>query len=335
MPERGHPKGFADPLRLVRLAVQSGRFKDAWSELTRLDTPIQASPEGRLLGAMASWRLGEFARSRSAALEARDAFRAKGDTNGEMRAENVAAAGAFALGSLDVAEHGFKRAVELADALGDDLMMARCANNLGNIAYYRADTQNALSFYRLAIANFERLAFSTGIAEAWLNSAIVLQDAGELDASREAGDRAIAAAEQSGNERVLGQALAARSETDAARGELHVARALAERARSIAATHDHVVGVADALRILSSIARMSGHPDGGELLAREALGIVTEVNDPWRRAEVQRDLADLYTSVGRPRDAARAYEDAAEAFESLGAAARAVEMRERLSTLSA
>jgi hypothetical protein len=43
----------------------------------------------------------------------------------------------------------------------------------------------------------------------------------------------------------------------------------------------------------------------------------------------------LYTSVGRPRDAARAYEDAAEAFESLGAAARAVEMRERLSTLSA
>ncbi|MDH3456872.1 MAG: hypothetical protein OER90_08525 [Gemmatimonadota bacterium] len=335
MPERDHPNGFTDPLRLVRLAVQSGQFKEAWSRLTRLDTPIQASPEGRLLGAMASWRLGEYARSRSAALEARDAFRAKGDTDGEMRAENVAAAGAFAIGNLHVAELGFRRALELADALGDDLMIARCANNLGNIAYYRADTQNALSFYRLAMANFERLGFSTGIAEAWLNSAIVLQDAGELDASREAGERAIEAAELSGDERILGQALAARGETDAALGELHVARALAERARSLAASHDHVVGEADALRILSTIARLSGHPDDGEQLAREALHIVSEVNDPWRRAEVQRDLAELYGTVGRPQDAARAYEDAAEAFESLGATTRASEMRERLSTLSA
>jgi tetratricopeptide (TPR) repeat protein len=329
-----YPRDFADPLRVVRLAVQRGRFKEAWSELTHLDTPVQGSAEGRLLGAMATWRLGEYARSRSAALEARDAFRAKGDSDGEMRAENVAAAGAFALGALDDAERGFMRALELADQLTDDLLMARSANNLGNVAYYRADTQTALSFYRLAIANFDKLAFRSGLAEAWLNTAIVLLDAGQLEASREAGEQAVEAAEAAGDQRILGQALAARSETAAAIGDLNIARALAERARSLATTHDHIVGEADALRILSIIARMSGEPDRSEQLVEEALDIAARVNDPWRRAEAERDLGELYQAVGRVDDASVAFADAANAFEQLGAVARATHMRKRLSELA-
>jgi tetratricopeptide (TPR) repeat protein len=212
-------------------------------------------------------------------------------------------------------------------------MIARCANNLGNVAYYRAHHEIALSFYRLATANFQKLTFWKGLAEAWLNSTIVLHEAGDLDESKDAGERAVDAAERSGDRRVLGQAMAARSETDAALGDFALARALAERARVLAAEHHHVVGEADALRVLAVIARLTGDPQGSAELGRRALVIAEQVNDPWRRAEIQRDLGDLYESVGRTAEAAAAFAEAARAFEELGAGLRATHMRERLAEL--
>jgi tetratricopeptide (TPR) repeat protein len=324
---------FDDPLRSVRRAISDGQFKVAQGEIDQLPIEVRRTPECQLLSAMASWRLGDFPRSHTLALEARDGFRARGDVDGEMRAENVAAAGAFAVGELPAADRGFTRALELADELSDELMIARCANNLGNVAYYRAHHEAALSFYRLASANFQSLAFWKGLAETWLNSAIVLYEAGDLEGSQEAGERAVDAAEKSGDQRVLGQALAARSETDAALGDVALARALAERARVLASEHDHVVGEADALRVLSVIARLTGDSQRGAALGRRALVIAERVNDPWRRAEVQRDLGDLYASVGRTTDAAAAYAEAAQAFGELGADLRAARMRERLAAL--
>jgi tetratricopeptide (TPR) repeat protein len=270
----------------------------------------------------------------AAALQARDGFRSRGDADGEMRAENVAAAGAFALGDLEEAERGFTRGLHLADALGDDLMIARCANNLGNVAYYRDRPDAALSFYRLAVANFERLTFWAGLAEGWLNAAIVLHDAGDLRASRDAGQKAVEAAERSGDDRILGQALAARSETDVALGDVALGRALAERARTLARSHDHPMGEADALRILAGIARLSGDAEGALVSAREALEITTRVQDPWRQAEVHRELAQLYAAVGRVGDAAAAYSAAADGFQKLGAEGRALEMRQRAEELA-
>ena len=324
---------FSDPLRYARHAVRQGRFRDAAQALQDAPAEARATPEALLLSAMTAWRLGDFARSRAAAEQARDGFRSGGDADGEMRAVNVAAAGAFALGDLEQAERGFTRAMHLADALADDLMMARCANNLGNVAYYLNRAEAALSFYRLAVANFERLAFWAGLAEGWLNSAIVLHDAGDLRGSREAGERAVEAAERSGDERILGQALAARSETDVALGDVALGRALAERALKLARSHDHPMGEADALRILASIARMSGDPDRALAAAQEALAITTRVQDPWRQAEVHRELGQLYAAVGRADDGAGEYVAAAEGFEKLGAAGRAQEMRGRAATL--
>jgi tetratricopeptide (TPR) repeat protein len=319
---------FADPLRDARRAVRDGQFAEAIRLLDAADADVRATPEALLLSAMARWRVGAFVRSRTAAVQARDGFRARGDTDGEMRAENVAAAGAFALGDLAGAERGFTRALDLADELGDDLMIARCANNLGNVAYYLRRSETALSFYRLALANFERLGFSSGLAEGWLNTTLVLQDAGQLDASRDAAERAVEAAERSGNERILGQALAARSETDVASGDVDLGRALAERALALARAHQHVMGEADALRILGLIARLHGEPLEAVRLVESALAIARRIEDPWRQAECHRELGMLYRAVARDADARAALMAAAQTFERLGAESRAAEIRE-------
>jgi tetratricopeptide (TPR) repeat protein len=318
---------YKDPLRAARQAVAGGRFLDARGELEHVAGDVRSSPEWQLLSAMAGWRLGEFSLSRSAAIQARDGYRSRGDTDGEMRAENVAAAGAFALGDLADAERGFARALALADRLEDDLMTARCANNLGNVAYYRARSETALGFYRLATATFEKVASWKGLAEGWLNSAIVLQEAGDLDAARDAAEHAVAAAERAGDARIMGQALAAQSETSAALGDLELALVQGERASALATEHHDPLGEAEALRILSLIARAAGRYDQAEETGQRALAIAERVHHPWTIAEVQRELGELYRLVHRHADAKTAFQAAAQAFERLGAAGRADEVR--------
>jgi tetratricopeptide (TPR) repeat protein len=333
MPTRHDRHQPDDRLRDARRAVAEGRFADAL-DLLDLESPaVQATPDARLLTAMSRWRLGEFAGSRTAALEARDGFRLRGDSDGEMRAENVAAAGAFALGDLAEAERGFNRAMELAARRADDLIAARCAVNLGNIAYYREQTDHALSFYRLALAQFERVAYLPGLAEGWLNTAIVLHDAGRLADSLDASERAVAVAERAGNERLLGQALAARSETDVAAGDVDLGLALAEQALALAQAHGHVMGEADALRIVSIVARRRGNGDRALESASRAVEIAVAVNDPWRQAEAHRELGTVHELLGRTQDAVAAFLAAADAFDRLGAGGRATQLRERAAAL--
>jgi tetratricopeptide (TPR) repeat protein len=324
----GRTGAIDDPLRPARHAASEGRFRDALAALEATPAPVKRSAEGALLLAMATWRLGDYRRSRAAALEARDGYRVVGDSDGEMRAENVAAAGAFALGDLNEAERGFSRALALAHSRQDDLTAARCANNLGNVAYYLEHHDAALGYYRLANAGFEKLGFWTGLAEAWLNSAVVWLDAGDAKGSREAAERGVDAAERAAEGRILGQALAAQGETDLALGEIALGRAEAERALALALRHEHVAGEADALRILAVSARLRGQMDDAERLGQRALAIVDQIGDPWRQAEILLELGAVLDREGHEEAAARAFAGAAHAFTTLGAHGRAARAAE-------
>jgi tetratricopeptide (TPR) repeat protein len=324
----GHPRD-SDPLRGARRAVQEGRFGDAIEQLDGTPDTVRETPEWLLLSAMASWRLGDFIRSRAAAVQAGDRFRAAGDIDGAMRSENVAAAGAFALGELTDAERGFARALHLANELADDLMSARCANNLGNVAYYLARNVTALGFYRLATAGFEKVGFWKGLAEGWLNTTVATCDSGELDASREAGERAVGFAELSGDGRVFAQALAARSQTYVALGDVDLARVQALTALEFATANEDPLTQADALNILSMAARSREDFEQAADLGRRALAIARRVGHPWTEAEVERELGELYVRLGQGKDAARAFRAAAAAFTRGGSQVRARRMRSR------
>lgn len=316
-----------DPLRAARRAVTQGRFREAWHALERTPAETRASAEWQLLAAMAHWRLGDFARSRAAALQARDRFRAMGDADGEMRAENVAAAGGFALGELQDAERGFSRALRMAKDLSDELMIANAAGNLGNVAYYKGEQQTALSLYRLAAATYEKIPSWPGLAMAWINTANVWRDVGDLDASREAADHALEVAERDANDRLVGASLAARAEALAYAGDRLLARAQAERALDLARAESDDLGEADALRILGVIARLEGAYARAEELALEGLGIAERLKNPWFVAEGQRDLGALYHAMDRREDAAARFIAAATALADLGASAQAEQMR--------
>ena len=318
-----------DPLRDARVAVQAGRFREAWQKLSDAGEAVRRAPEWLLLAAVTHFRLGEFARCRAAAFQARDGFRAQGDVDGEMRAENAAAVGGFALGDLSEAEEGFQRALALAHHLKDEFMGARCANNLGNVAYYLAQYEKALGFYRLATATFEKLALYNELALNCFNSAIVWREQGNLKESQDAADRAITAAERAGDQRFLAQALSAGAETSVALGDVALARAQVTRALELSRTHDDPLGEADALRILSVVERLDGELDRAEENAHRGLSLARQLQHLWAEAELQRDLAAIYAAQRRGEDASVAFHQAANGFRRLGSVTRAEEMRAR------
>jgi tetratricopeptide (TPR) repeat protein len=323
----------ADPLRNARQAVRGGRFREAREALGRLEPDEQQSAEAQLLSAMASWRLADYTASRAAAERARTQFRAIGDTDGEMRALNVAAAGAFAVGDLKAAEHGFNDALALADRLENKLMTAHCANNLGNVAYFLERHYVALGLYRLAGATFEGIGADPGLIMTWINAAVVWTELDDLDKAREASEHAVEIAERAQNRRLAGAALTAQAEAVAGQGDFSLGHAQASRGLVLARAEGDRPGEAEALRVLARITRETVEPDRAEDLARGAVAVAAELGDRWRAAEAHRELAELYVSLGRTREAQEELEASAEAFAALGATHRAARERKRAGQL--
>ncbi len=316
-----------DPIRTARHAVSAGRFREALALLAALSDERRSSPESSLLTAMASWRLGEFRASHQSAQQALTGFRSRGDADGEMRAYNVAAAGLFAIGRLEEARDGFERAKLLADRFGDTLMTARCANNIGNVAYYCGDLAEALRQYGHAVSLFDQVGSVRGVAEAWHNTGVVWREQGEFDAAGEAADRAIDAAEQLGDLRMLGWTLGGRGETDALQGDLRLGRARTARALELAREHEDRLTEIDCKRVLSRIAFAEGNLHEGLDLARSAVHEAGEIGNPWMLAKSQQQLATVLAALRSRDQAVDAYTAAAAAFEWAGADGRAETMR--------
>ncbi len=317
------PRRSPDPLRVVRAAIQAGRFADALERIGTLEDAALRLGDVALFSAMALWRLGRYEESTAAAATAVQRFEASADRDGAMRAYNVQAAGQFALGDLRAARSGFARAFALADSVGDGLMSARCANNLGNVDYYLGAHDAARSHYRVAEAGFSRVGFTKGVAECLLNSCIVERARGDLSESLRLGDRAADAAAEANDPRVLGQAIAARAETRALLGDHALADREVQHAERLATETENPLDVSDALRIRSVIARRAGAPQAAVAFGLRALEIVTPLKHGWTTAEIQEDLARAHAEAGETDAARRAYQAAEATFRRLDATARA------------
>jgi tetratricopeptide (TPR) repeat protein len=314
---------IADPLRPARLAVRAGRFREAATELHSVEPGHQERAEWLLLNAIAQWRLGAFAASQAAARDAREHFRMLADGDGEMRAENVAAAGAFATGNLDEATAGFHRAHALAEARGDALLAARSVNNLGNVAFYRADHDTALRYYRLAAAGFERLEFHHGLGEALINQSIVARDARRWGEALAAAERALAAAHRASSARVAGQAHANIGEAVAASGDARLGRVHLHRALAIARREDDRLAEVEALRLLGNLESHDGRPLDALEFFGQAHTVASAIDHAWGRAELFRDYAACLEGSGHTNEARVMRERAAAAFNQAGATMRA------------
>lgn len=318
-----------DLLKSARRAVLARRFQEAVDELGQLRDALGTSPEWLLLSSMATWRLGSFGESLDSAARALEGYRLRGDVDGEMRSLNVGAAGHFADGRLAEAEVGFDRALRLARQLDDRLMMARCANNLGNVEFYRSMFPASLALYKQATSLFEQVGSLHGVAEAYHNQGVVLREMEELEAARAATERALETAQILGDARAIGWTLGAQGETDALRGDLRLGRVELERSLELARASGDRLTEIDSLRVLATVARADGRPDDALALCEDAVALARNGGSTWALARAENELGESLVGLGRQDEAKQAFVAAATAFEAMGAETRARMARAR------
>jgi len=325
----------ADPtLTTARAAAQGGE----WARVRELfdGQPVARElSDAALLLAEASLRLGLPERARLWLGEVIPVFETRRDRAALRRGVNMLGAACWELGELDDAESAWDRAILLAQADGDTLLLANATNNLGALANLRGRRENALGMYHLAIPAYQRLGHAVGIAQCYHNIAITYRDARDFAQADEYEQRAIEFAHGAGSERLVALARLGRAEITFRRGDTQLAGASARRVAEDFARLTDPIREGDARR-LSGLAHLAdGRPDMARREIAQALELARQHQGALVEAESLRALAELESSLGDLPAARGAAEEAIAIWERLGSVEEVAAMREWLDLLPA
>lgn len=321
----------------IRVTARAYAERGEWSAVQSLlgeKTLAGYEPELLLLGAEAELRLGA---PRAAAERLRDAFAViarSGDGASLRRACNLLGAATFELGDLTESHAAFSRALELANADGDHLLVARATNNLGAIANLRGDRGTALAHFQLAIPAYQQLGHAVGLAESCHNIAIAYRDERRLDEADEYERRAIEYARESGSRMVGAMARAGRAELSLLRGDPRMAEIGALMAASEYRRLADPIGEADALRLAGEARSAYGAFDRALAALNDSVTLSTAHDAALIRAEALRARAEAHLGHGDRNMAAADARAAYDAFEQLGATDEVARTQELIARLS-
>lgn len=238
--------------------------------------PPAADPGTLLRDATAAMRQGNLPGAAALAAAAEARFRARGDQDGRMRAENLLGAVAFETGQVGDAERCFGSALELAHALNDSLMTARASNNLASVAHLTGHPELSLSLYRTALLSYQRLGDRRGMAETCHNLGIAFRQLGHWTDAERTAEEAVRHADQSGDAALRGLALVGLAELHLELKVWPLAERAIERAAVLAAEGEDSIGVVETGRLRALLQFGRGDTDTA---LRSALAARTEARN--------------------------------------------------------
>ena len=240
-----------------------------------MTTPPAADPGTVLHDATVAMRQGNLPGAAALAAAAAARFRARGDSDGRMRSENLLGAVAFETGKVGDAERYFGTALELAHTLNDNLMTARASNNLASVAHLTGRPELALSLYRTALLSYQRLGDRRGMAETSHNLGIAFRQLGQWTDAERAAEEAVRHAEVTGDAALRSLAHVGLAELQLERKAWPLAERGIERAAALAVEGEDPIGVSEAGRLRALL--HLGMGDNAAAL-REALGAKAEAH---------------------------------------------------------
>jgi len=214
-----------------------------------MTTPPAADPGTVLRDATAAMRQGNLRGASALAAAAEARFRARGDADGRMRAENLLGAVAWETGHVGDAERYFGTALELAHGLDDSLMTARASNNLASVAHLTGRPDLALSLYRTALLSYQRLGDRRGMAETSHNLGIAFRQLGQWTDAERAAEEAVRHADLCDDSALRALALVGLSELHLELKAWPLAEHTIDRAATLAAEGNDPIGVVEASRL--------------------------------------------------------------------------------------
>lgn len=306
-------------LERVRRHTTAGEWGAALQILREQGEAARTHPELATLRADAELRTGHPREARQWLASTLPVIERSGDRAALRKAINQLGVAEIELGSLDTAEHVFGRALELARADGDDLLMAHATNNMGAIANIRGRRDEALALYQLAIPAYQRLGNVAGIAQSLHNMAISFRHLGQLVRAGDYEQRALAYATECANAPLLALAWLERSELSLQSGDAALAEVGAERAAAQFAKVPDPIREADALRVVGAARLALGRVTDARSALERGLHLAREHGSRLVEGETLRVLAECFVRLGDREAARRELATAIGIFEVLGA----------------
>lgn len=309
-----------DPLlQRARQHALAGQWSDALSILREQGEAARTHPELATMRADAELRTGHPREARQWLTATLPLIERSGDRAALRKAINQLGVAEIELGALDAAEHQFGRALELARADGDDLLVAHSTNNMGAIANIRGQRAEALGLYQLAIPAYQRLGNVAGLAQSLHNMAISFRHLGQLEQASEYERRAIAYATECANGPLLALAWLERAELSLQAADAALAEVGALRAAAQFANVPDPIREADALRVVGAARLALGRVDDARVVLERGLTLAREHGSRLVEGETLRVLAECLVRYGHHDEARHALTSAVDIFGELGA----------------
>ncbi|MFF1837357.1 BTAD domain-containing putative transcriptional regulator [Streptomyces sp. NPDC058231] len=255
----------------------------------------------------------------SAATTARDAAASLGDSRAEARARTTLAQVHSMAGRFDPAEAEARQAMVLAPSTDDTWTHCNAPNELGIIAGYRNQLDEAEVLLQQTIAAFRADGNQAGEASALCNLSRVHLAIGRTASAVELAGRGVTLYNRMGltlrlaNGRyALGLALARADRQDEAEARLSEALSVFRESRQR-------LWEGMTLFRLAEVHLAADRPARAATLAEQALTVLLHIGGEWRRANVLTVLGQALHGIGQPDRATVCWQEALSVFDRLKA----------------
>jgi tetratricopeptide (TPR) repeat protein len=306
-------------LQQARRHAAAGEWSDALALLREQGDATRAYPELATMRADAELRTGHPREAHQWLTSTLPTIERSGDRTALRKAINQLGVAEIELGALDAAEIVFGRALDLARADGDDLLIAHATNNMGAIANIRGRRAEALSLYQLAIPAYQRLGNVAGLAQSLHNMAISFRHLGQFEQASEYERRAIGYAIECANGPLLALAWLERAELSLQSGDAALGEVGARRAADQFARVPDPIREADALRVVGAARLTLGRAAEAEPTLERALALARAHGSRLVEGETLRVRAECLLARGDEEGARRDIATAIGIFQELGA----------------
>ncbi|HEY2377239.1 MAG TPA: tetratricopeptide repeat protein [Gemmatimonadaceae bacterium] len=311
--------GVETLLQQARRHATAGEWADALQILREQGDAARNQPELATMRADAELRTGHPREAHQWLTAILPSIERSGDRAALRKAVNQLGVAEIELGSLDAAERVFGRALDLARADGDDLLIAHATNNMGAIANIRGRRDEALALYQLAIPAYQRLGNVAGLAQSLHNMAISFRHLGQPERATECARRALGYATECANGPLLALTWLERADLSLQSGDAALAEVGAARAADQFARIPDPIRQADSLRVVGAARLTLGRLGDAEEALAQALAMARAHGSRLVEGETLRVLAECLVTRGDREGGRRQIATAMGIFTELGA----------------